>query len=355
MLRWKAACASLMMMAVLLAGCSDEGKKDPVQDAQFDDLDVKATEETGVILGVVVDASITPLAGVTVTVEPGGDQATSDGQGRFAFDGLEAGSYFVRAEKAGYIPAEQSVDVVAGVQRPEIIKVLLEPDPTTVPYVSVDQFNGFIECSFTLVLVSYAACAEAEDFNNNVFIDFVSFEPNVQWIQSEMVWVSSQQLGDSMSLSYTDPSTGVQVGMNSSAGTSPVLVTLNQTLIEQFELGTGREVWMRIFSTSAEGTDVIEEETWNEPWRSTVYPTYNSTVPPDGKDAINGTFHDVTGTNPIREDCVGWAALFASCMRAGGVGAVLQQEYAVYTHAFYNYQPATPWRFTEASEPPAPV
>lgn len=356
MRRWSPVTAVLVLLGALLAGCSDSGGGSGEDD--FDDYDVKVDDKTGVILGVVVDASITPVVDATVRLEPGALEATTDREGRFAFDDLEPGPYFVEARKPGYIAAEQGVEVEAGVARPDIIKILLEPDPETVPFVATTKFDGFIECSFTLFLVSFAACSIAEDFNNDVFIDFVSFEPNAKWIQSEMVWDSTQALGDSMQLSYDDPSTGAQVRMNASAGTSPLLVTLNDSVIEEFELETGKEVWMRVFSTTREGTDLVEEETWNGPWRSTVYPAYNGTVPEDVQETFNSTAHQNVGgyatLNPIGEDCLKWAVLFDACMGVGGFGGVVQQEYTVYTHTFYNFKPDPEWRFTEHGDPETP-
>src|SRR5688572_410097 len=93
---------ALSVCLVLLAGCAANsgGEPGPASTAgDFSDLDVDATETTGVLLGVVVDETIRPIAGASVVLQggPAGDKkATTDQEGRFAFDDLEPGTYFLQ-------------------------------------------------------------------------------------------------------------------------------------------------------------------------------------------------------------------------------------------------------------------
>ena len=83
--------AQLLVLALLLAGCSEPTETpDEPFDASLDD-ELEATAETGVIRGVVVDAAIVPVAGVTVTIDGLDQETTSNEAGAFGFDGLEPG------------------------------------------------------------------------------------------------------------------------------------------------------------------------------------------------------------------------------------------------------------------------
>ena len=57
------------------------------------------------IVGTVVNASLTPLAGAIVTLEQGTRvvaKATTDAKGAFRFSGIGAGEYTVRTQHAGF-------------------------------------------------------------------------------------------------------------------------------------------------------------------------------------------------------------------------------------------------------------
>lgn len=141
-----------MFVMLLFAGCSSgNGGGDPVADTGFDDVDVQATATTGILLGVVVDATIRPLPGADVgAVGPDGElkMATSDEGGRFAFDGLAPGTYLLRATLLNYREAQTTADVVAGDQDPRINKILLERLFSQEPFSEGLEFEGFIACGF---------------------------------------------------------------------------------------------------------------------------------------------------------------------------------------------------------------
>lgn len=346
---------ALAVAAVALAGCAQESQvqQDADEEETFQEFDLKADKDTGVIRGIVVTSAIVPIAGVNVTLQ-GQDKATvTNEQGAFGFSGLAPGTYFLVAEKAGFITIQQSASVTAGDDKPPILKILLEADPAAQPYSELVQFNGFIACSFTLVLVSFAACGltGVSSVTGNDFIRNVVYERVPAFVQSEMVWDSTQAFGDSMSMSWTDPRGG-QRGINGSAGPSPQMTNFDRERFEEMEL-LDANIWLRVFSTSREGSDVINEETWNAPWRQTVYPTLNST-PVVG---VVGTVVGASGgllLNPLGEDCVRWFILFQSCLGAGGVGMTLQQPFEIFTTNFYGYTPPEGWWFLEDGDAPPP-
>lgn len=145
----------LLLLASLLAGCAGGGGGPAAapDDAQrFEDLDVEATETTGIILGVVVDASITPIDGATVTLtsaQPPMSQKT-DSQGRFAFADLEPGTYLLQATHAQFSTAQASTEVVAGVDEPKAVRILLERLFDRDPFSEIIKFDGFLACAYAI-------------------------------------------------------------------------------------------------------------------------------------------------------------------------------------------------------------
>lgn len=123
-------------LALLLAGCSGgSGKGGHALDAAVDGLDVHATQDTGIIRGVVVDPAIAPIANVTVRIASLDRTATSNAEGAFGFDGLAPGGYFLEASHPAYTTVQGNAEVVAGEQDPAPVKLMLQPLARGEPYV----------------------------------------------------------------------------------------------------------------------------------------------------------------------------------------------------------------------------
>jgi len=228
---------------VLLAGCAGSGHK-KADDARFSDLGLQATSTTGVIRGVVVDDAIRPVANATVYLsgQKGGEpkQASSSGQGAFAFSGLDPGTYFLQVKKGGFLMAQQSVDVVAGVAEPPVVKVQLLPDPGYIkPYTESFVFDGFMQCSAGAAADSgdYGvenACSESpggvQPFaNDKTFVQYpLSGKP--QWVQAEMVWTSTQAVSKSMNHNFAIADASELDGWKdlSVDGQSPLVNTMDE-------------------------------------------------------------------------------------------------------------------------------
>ena len=119
----------LLLLVPLLAGCADEAAPEVDDFAQNLDQELQATEDTGIIRGVVVDFAIVPVADATVTLT-GLDRSTQTNEaGAFGFDGLEPGTYFLEISKLGYNSTQASTDVEAGTDTPPVVKVRLEAAP----------------------------------------------------------------------------------------------------------------------------------------------------------------------------------------------------------------------------------
>lgn len=154
--RW----AALLLVVPVLAGCADKGPKADSTSDTFDDLDLEATATTGVIRGVVVDERIVPVADATINLGGAAEQreATSDGEGRFAFDGLEPGTYFLTAKHLLYTEVQTTVEVVAGISEPAITKVLLVRKFSQDPFHEQHAHDAFIQCNQAGAYYASAPC-----------------------------------------------------------------------------------------------------------------------------------------------------------------------------------------------------
>lgn len=139
-----------LVLLVAFAGCASSGTEDPVSPDDFDDLDVQPTATTGVILGVVVDEAITPIPDATVALQGAGGEksGTTDAQGRFAFGGLEPGTYLLKVSAPQFTSAQSSAEVVAGLEDPPVVRILLTRLFSQDPYAELIKFDGYIACAY---------------------------------------------------------------------------------------------------------------------------------------------------------------------------------------------------------------
>ncbi|HUR26400.1 MAG TPA: carboxypeptidase-like regulatory domain-containing protein [Candidatus Thermoplasmatota archaeon] len=315
---------ALTFLVALMAGCTQGGSPDEaLPPADFGELGLEATATTGVIRGIVVDDAIRPIAGAQVVLTPGDKSAVSTEQGTFGFDGLEAGTYFLQVEKAGYNATQTSTEVVAGVAEPPITKVLLTLNPSTAPYLEVLQFNGFLSLGVSIGITSVGTTinptlAEALD---DTSIWTVQFAEVPTWAQGELVWTHNQAAGGMLIWEM------VRGGSNDFHGyreteISPALAYWNTTTLqEQADNVTGDGIAYRFFGGPhpllAPGEGVI-------PPRDQC-PTVDTVV--------------LGPRNPC----------------AFGYGLTIQQRADAYIHHFYNFAPPEGWRFTVDGDPVIPV
>lgn len=304
-------------LAALLAGCASSHKPaasgGPTPD--FGTLGLQATATTGVIRGVVVDNAIRPLGNATVKLTPGAQAGHTDATGAFGFDNLAPGTYFLAVTKTGFLPAQQSVDVVAGVKEPPVAKVQLLPDASfRQPYYEQFTFDGFIECSAGAgAVVSYAylsACSASaagqKPFPNDHFASSVALSGYPTWVQAEMTWESTQAVSKSLSHSFyyddpNDPSEPDGEKDLSVNGPSPLVNTMDNATAKEYieglhyQPGQNLTLNQRIF-TVADGGEY-----------------------------------------------------------GPGPAMTVEQKFTIYTTVFYGYKPADDWRFSNGDPVPPPA
>ncbi len=195
----------VVLVAVALAGCAeDAGEIAGAEDGLGQDLQVEVTDDTGGIRGVVVNDAIVPVAGATVALLNTELTTTTDENGGFAFSRVTPGTYFGTVTKGGHEEVQFGVEVVAGVEEPEIVKVQLNRLFQADPYMHTIYAAGFFTCSqagmpgyvyssspchsfFVIDLDDYGVELEQErDFHANV-------EAGWQTLIFEMSWETTAQ------------------------------------------------------------------------------------------------------------------------------------------------------------------
>lgn len=307
---------AVLLILSALAGCSGGGKGGngatdgiDVDDGEFDGLD--ATSTTGVIRGVVVDEAVRPIGGATIAITTLGKNTTSADSGAFGFEGLEPGTYFLEVGKAGFQAVQVSVDVVAGVAEPDIAKVLLVADPDSRPYWVPYQFEGYISCSARYVIEGRNLCGTVDEKDDP--LHDIPLEAVPTFAQGELVWESTQALGDELSFNWRRTDTSADyVDIE---GPSPLILRANHTLLLENEVG------------------LQEAEDGPQPLRTIVFTAHNQATEPPA------CLPDTPVTNPV---CP-W-----------GVGVQLNQQFTLFVHVFYNMLPPEGWTFGTAGDPPQP-
>lgn len=275
-----------LLVTLGLAGCSEEtGPAETPDDFEqgFDDLDVDP--DRGAVRGVVLTETIVPIAGATVRLTPSDLTTTSNDDGLFVFADLEPGTYFVEASKPGFDTTQQGVTVAAGVDRPDVVKLILPADPTSQPFTELQQWEGFLQCGAGLGPVgSTNPCAFTGSDNVHGFA--VQRPPDV--VQVEMIWEGTNAFGDTLSVGLLRPGT-ISNFAGADSG-SPAIFQVNQTKLID-EMGDEFEEYtVRVFPGTEGGStvSVVVEQ------RFTVFTTNFYGFEPD-----EGWAFVVDGTHPV--------------------------------------------------------
>lgn len=138
----RALLSALLFLTVILAGCADKGPAPETGDE--DALQVDPSDGLGAISGVVIDDTITPVAGASVQIIDG-PSTVADEVGRFAFQDLEPGTYFLLANATGF----ESIQSQAIVEADKVTypKIQLPRDVSPQPYFDSLRHEGFIQMS----------------------------------------------------------------------------------------------------------------------------------------------------------------------------------------------------------------
>jgi hypothetical protein len=234
---------SVAVLAVALAGCSSS----PSEPAPVIPGGHTATEKTGVIQGVVVDAGIRPLAGVEIIATGLGEtkNTTTNEEGAFGFGDLKPGTWFLSAYKFGYDRAQQSTEVVAAKSNPPVVKILLQDNPAAKPYSETFPWAGFIQCSVGIPETgSVNPCFVSPD-SKNVYRQNLSKVPT--FVQAEMVWRPATAVGTSFLLSSFVPGAVLADDFAEVEGGSPLILRIEGDLLANKSVGETHPLAFRVF------------------------------------------------------------------------------------------------------------
>jgi len=253
--------ATVSLLGVLFAGCSDGGSGSSGDD--FDEVpefkDVEVTDDTGAIRGVVVDTAIVPVVGADILLSPGTKQATSSDSGAFVFEGLDPGTYFLKASKPGYFTAQQSVEVVAGVKEPDIVKILLEVNEDAQPFTTIQTWTGFLQCGVGLGAAGASTNPCAFTGSDNVH-DY-TFPKTPDYVQLEMTWENTQALGDDLSTGWLQPGTiSNWAGMSAP---SPVIFGVEKADIEEHYGENATTMTQRVFPGTSQPVSLVLQQDYD--------------------------------------------------------------------------------------------
>lgn len=325
---------------VLVAGCFGGGGT--TADATPDG----ATSTTGVLRGVVVDQAIAPIGDALVNVTGDGVRynATTGDDGQFRFTGLKPGTYIVQSGKRHYSPHEQAATVVAGVDEPDMVRVQLVLEPSSVPFATVYKHEGWHECGFNVVRVCSnvniltwivvcgqtggAVCVGNVTTDRSLFFQDIDAPPS--FLQAELSWDATTPVGEELSFLIgggTEEELKGGIGLpayNYTSGPSPLMVRVSNH--------EGPGAWCR-----------------------------NVPDPPCTEDALNTSRIGVERALLGQVDA-GPTVKSPQCAPGvpgvtGGVcgaGWSMQQAFTLYTTVFYGYEPPLDWLFTTSGAPPPP-
>lgn len=284
--------AWFVVISVLLAGCAAEAPDDAAPLEEEGAPLLEATASTGVIRCVVVDEAIIPLQDVLVIVDTGRIVRTGE-EGRCGFDGLEPGPHTVRATKLGYAATEVVVHVESGEVKPEMTRIVMPVDAEKTPRVVPFKHKGHIVCSTSITAACGMDAVRAQTGDSATSI--INVDPGALWISTEAVWTPSNAQAATLIFEAGSGEPGPHNTCCSEAGTSPQQITLPGWTAK--EAGIGEEaMFTRMFAHQTCVVDICA-------------------LP----------------------------------------GVVFQQDFEVFTHAFYNWLPDADWQFSVDGEPVPPV
>lgn len=233
-----------VLVAVALAGCAENSKDPEAQDplvgeSAFDQFELKETPpQFGVIRGLVVDGTLRPVEGALVELMDAGRNTTTASDGLFAFKDVPPGTHFLTTSRDKYVTVQSSVDVVAGVAEPEVVKVRLDRIPGTEPRVVADTYKGFMQCSIRVPAAGFNdGCVVFSNIGlGSTQRTRVGYPgPNILWWQGELIWSSSSPTSERLCFSASrDTLAG---GVN--CGANPRIQAMDRELVIKADIEEG--------------------------------------------------------------------------------------------------------------------
>ncbi len=227
------------------------------------------TDTSGVIKGVVVDETITPVASAEINIlqmdVPVAD-TTSDVDGRFVVGNLPPGIYVIQVQANGFHARTESAVVIAGDDEPDLVKVLLSPDVTKASYAQVYHWEGLVACAatggnFCAIPGFYTGGNPAGDASIRLFEgEFLDEGRTPDWVQIELVWEATQPATPDLQQRFT-ASNAEMAAIGSwnytfgvFAGSSPLTFTIDGDTAKEARLGLEMGLLVETFAPTPGAT-----------------------------------------------------------------------------------------------------
>ncbi len=293
-----------ILVTTMLAGCAgDEAPSAQIQTCMEDTC--QATVELNetvpdplFIKGVVVDETITPVAGITVKLLQAKQtlaKVETGKNGAFKFDGLSNGFYRLIAEGPDHGRGEVQVDLQP--DAPETVRMQVIADPVIVPIHNLVQWDGFISCSTYLgILYSSGGCAglsiitgtnRTHDWWRPFWDELM--EPGIppSWIQAELYWEPNQVVGEALWMTnylyHPDEPRGDWLPY--AEGRSPLMLSYDAGMIDRYGLGGATNASMPhgiLYQIWAGGEGITDISIMIEQPFTMYFSTFYHQTPPPG-------------------------------------------------------------------------
>lgn len=231
--------------------------EDPLCDDGGEEIQVG--DGGAVIQGFVTDEAFAPVVGARVVVEELDLSLTTDDTGQFAFTGVPAGTYGVRAERIGYNPAKKSV--IVGESGTETVELMLKAIPKEVAYFHTQNFKGNWECNTHEI-----NCGKPiEDVDQNNVLNRQANDAS-QWslpldrklasLVVEVVWTPGvSPAADRFEVTIRNDVSQQDAPLKNAKGGSPLIARVELAEIEAAALADGGSVTIRVDVSPTQGQE----------------------------------------------------------------------------------------------------
>ncbi len=224
-------------VVAMLAGCSEAPVELEQEPPTF--KDAKATDTTGAIKGVVVNDTIVPVNGATVSLNTGETFETGP-DGAFVFNDLAPGVYFVTARAPNHGEAQTSADVVAG-SAGDSLRLMIPFTPPPVP--TVQELTYKFVTSAAGWVVGVGGIVFTDLVGEGHFANNFEIAANSSWVQGELVWTPQQPGATEMRIDST-LGNGEWSQRQVRAGPSALLAIWDdETIATKDTMNLGSSIW----------------------------------------------------------------------------------------------------------------
>lgn len=232
----------VLVLSLLLSGC---GGKSADSDSTSP---APGPQDVPVLSGYVLDPSVSPVVGGTVSIHGTNASAVTSADGGYRFDEVPvAVPIVVIVEAPGFITSSKSVTV------PEdsfmVLNFTLAPIPVKKPYFEYFPVDGFLSCQVAVVGPGQSEltdCSMGVDANNKQFIDF-NVNPDLAGVVLELEWQPGSSAAETLNITVETVNFGDSDKVVANAiGPSVLRTQVPESIARQYYGGAGGTIRVRV-------------------------------------------------------------------------------------------------------------